>query len=183
MLQLGFGYTPFESGMITFLGAVGAMGSKFLATKTFARYGFRNVLTIGSVISCLFVAVNAFFYPGTPVIFIMASLLVGGVLRSTCFTGINAMAFSDIDEADSSQATAINAVAQQISIALGVAVGGGVLDIASSLHGGGIRIADFHIAFLVVAAISACAAFTFYRMPRNAGSQVSGHHMPAVEKP
>ena len=67
----------------------------------------------------------------------MGFLLVGGVLRSICFTGVNAMVFSDIDDADSGQATAINAVAQQVSLATGVALAGGVLDIAGRLHGGG----------------------------------------------
>jgi EmrB/QacA subfamily drug resistance transporter len=182
MLQLGFGYTPFESGMITFAGAVGAMGSKFTATWMFARYGFRKVLLVGSLLSAILTGVNAVFTPSTPVVTIMVALLVGGILRSACFTGINAMAFSDIDEADGSQATAISAVAQQISLALGVAVAGAVLDVSSNLRGSAIGLVDFHIAFIVVAAISSCAAFTFFRMPTDAGSQVSGHHMSAIDK-
>ena len=112
----------------------------------------------------------------------MACLLCGGVIRSTCFTGVNAMVFSDIDEADSSQATAINSVAQQISIATGVAVAGGILDIAVSLHGGGIALGDFHIAFFIVAIISAFSTFTFFSLPHDAGAEVSGHRRPALAK-
>jgi hypothetical protein len=122
------------------------------------------------------------FTPSTPEWLIMGCLLVGGIIRSTCFTGVNAMVFSDIDEADSSQATAINSVAQQISLATGVAIGGGVLDLASSFHGGQIALGDFHISFFVVAIISAVSSFTFFRLPQDAGAAVSGHHRPAMAK-
>ncbi|HTJ58771.1 MAG TPA: MFS transporter [Devosiaceae bacterium] len=182
MLQLGFGLSPFQSGMITFVTAIGALSSKFGAQKIFQRFGFRNVLGTGALISSLFIAVNGFFTPSTPEWLIMGTLLVGGIIRSTCFTGVNAMVFSDIDEADSSQATAINSVAQQISLATGVAVAGAVLDLSASFHGGTISLSDFHIAFFVVAIISALSTFTFFRLPQDAGSAVSGHHRPAMAK-
>jgi MFS family permease len=148
----------------------------------FKRYGFRNVLCVGALISSVFIGVNGLFTPDTPEWIIMACLLVGGIIRSTCFTGMNAMVFSDIDEADSSQATAINSVAQQISLATGVAVAGAVLDIAGQFHSGGISLSDFHIAFFVVAIISVLSTFTFFRLPQDAGAEVSGHNAPALAK-
>jgi EmrB/QacA subfamily drug resistance transporter len=182
MLQLGFGLSPFQSGLITFVTAVGALSSKFGAQKVFQAYGFRNVLGVGAVISAIFTALNGFFTPTTPEWIIMACLLLGGVIRSICFTGVNAMVFADIDESDSSQATAINAVAQQISLAMGVAVAGGILDLSSSFHGGELRLADFHIAFFLVAIVSALSAFTFFRLPQDAGATVSGHRAPVMAK-
>src|SRR6185312_16434629 len=125
---------------------------------------------------------NGFFTAATPELLIMGLLLLGGLVRSTCFTGINAMVFSDIDDADTSQATAINSVAQQISIATGVAVAGALLDVFAATHGGDVQLGDFHLAFFVVAGISALAAVTFFRLPHNAGSEVSGHHRPALAK-
>ncbi len=91
------------------------------------------------------------------------------------FTGVNALVFADISDADSSQATAINAVAQQISIATGVALAGAILDVSLHFHGGGLALADFHIAFLGVAGVAVLAAVVFLRLPRDAGSAVSGH--------
>jgi len=182
MLQLGFGLSPFQSGMITFVTAIGALSSKFGVQRVFKRFGFRNVLGIGALVSSLFIAVNGLFNPDTPQWLIMGCLLIGGVIRSTCFTGLNALVFSDIDEADSSQATAINSVAQQISLATGVAVAGAVLDIAGQFHGKGITLGDFHIAFFVVALISVLSTFTFFRLPQDAGAEVSGHRAPAMAK-
>ena len=178
MLQLGFGLNPFQSGLVTFVAAVGALSSKFVAQVVFRSFGFRNVLAVGALLSSGFIAVNAAFTPATPELVIMGFLLVGGVLRSICFTGVNAMVFSDIDPPDMSQATAINAVAQQVSLATGVALAGGVLDIAGRLHGGGVQLGDFHLAFLVVAAVAALSVVVFARLPPDAGAAVSGHRRP-----
>ena len=43
MFQLGFGMTPFQSGMLTFASAIGAFVMKFLAPFTLRLGGFRNV--------------------------------------------------------------------------------------------------------------------------------------------
>ena len=180
MLQLGFGMTPFQSGLVTFVGAIGALSSKFGVQWVYRRFGFRNVLSIIAVLSAALIAVNALFFPETPRSLIMACLLVGGILRSLAFTGMGAMVFADVDDSDSGQATAINAVMQQLSLATGVALAGGVLDLAAQSHGGPLRLEDFHIAFVVVAAIAALSAFVFLRLPANAGAAVSGHRrLPA----
>ena len=183
MLQLSFGLTPFQSGLITFIGAFGAMSSKFGAQRIFKMFGFRRVLASGALISSVFIAVNGLFTSSTPEWIIMGCLLIGGVVRSTLFTGVNAMVFADIDEADSGQATAINAVAQQLSLATGVAVAGAILDISGLFHGGDLSLGDFHIAFLVVAVISGLSTLTFFRLPGDAGAEVSGHQAPAMIKP
>ena len=180
MLQLGFGLSPFQSGLITFIAAVGALSSKFAAQWVFRTFGFRTVLTAGALASAGFIAVNALFTPATSPALIMAFLLFGGVLRSICFTGVNAMVFSDVDEADASQATAINSVAQQISLATGVALAGGVLDLVGRLHGGGIALGDFHVAFLAVAVVSGLSTLAFASLPPDAGAAVSGHRRGAA---
>ena len=83
--------------------------------------------------------------------------------------------FADIEDAQASQATAISAASQQISIALGVAVAGGILEAHSLLTGEAIDAHAFTIAFLIVAGITATAALPFCLMPRDAGHAVSGH--------
>ena len=51
MLQLGFGLNPFQSGLVTFVAAVGALASKFVAQSVFRRFGFRTVLAAGALLS------------------------------------------------------------------------------------------------------------------------------------
>ena len=80
MLQLSFGLTPFESGLITFIGALGAITSKFIAEKVFAAGGFPRVLMTASVLGCVLLGVNGFFTPETPPLFIYLVLLVTGLI-------------------------------------------------------------------------------------------------------
>ena len=175
MLQIGFGLTPFQSGTITFVSAIGAIGMKLVTTRVFRLGGFRTVLVLGSLVSAASVGINGLFTPETPYALILAVLLAGGFLRSMFFTGINALTYAEISPEDTSKATPIAAVAQQLSIALGVAVAGGILETSTHFHGGVLTLADFHVAFFIVAAISALAAIWFVRLAPDAGSAVSGH--------
>ena len=78
MLQIGFGMTPFQSGMITFATALGAMGMKWATTNILRRFGFRNILVVNSIVSAAFLAVCAGFTAATPVGVMMFLLFVGG---------------------------------------------------------------------------------------------------------
>lgn len=175
MFQIGFGLSPFQSGMITFVSAIGAMGVKLLTAWIFRTAGFRRVLTFGVLVAAGSIAINGLFTPDTPYALILAVLLASGFIRSMFFTGINALAYADISEADISKATPIVAVGQQICIALGVALAGGVLEVSTQMHGGALTLTDFHIAFFVVAAVSALAAIWFMRLKPDAGNAVSGY--------
>jgi hypothetical protein len=184
MLQLTFGLTPFESGLTTFVAAIGALLSKFGAERLYASFGFPRTLIATSMIGCAFLAINGLFSPATPHLLLMSALLIGGVTRSFFFTGVNALAFADVDDERASQTTAINAVCQKLSVATGVALGGGALSIAANLRGDGLTLADFHIAWVVVAIVAAPSIVPFLMMPPDAGSEVSGHRGrgPRIQK-
>ena len=87
-----------------------------------------------------------------------------------------------VDDEEASQATAIVAVGQQLSVAFGVAVAGAILEVSTRLRGSELQLIDFQIAFFVVGGLSALAAFIFWRLPADAGSNVSGHKAVVVSK-
>ena len=183
LMQLGFGLSPLQSGLITFAAALGAIGMKAMAAPIVRHFGFRRVLIINSVICSLFLAACASFTPSMPVAFIVALLLIGGFFRSLQFTAINAMAYADVEPARMSRATTLASVGQQLSISTGVAVGGLAVEAAVHLRSHtAITAADFPAAFLLVAAISATSAFIFARLPPDAGSEMAGRQpTPAPE--
>ncbi len=175
MLQLGYGLSPFESGMITFVSAIGAMSMKFVAARIFAAYGFRAVLLASGVIASATVALTAAASPAAGYAWALyLVLLAGGFSRSLFFTGINALAFLDISDREASQATAFSAVAQQTSIAMGVAVAGGVLEATMKLGSGELGIGNFQIAFVVVAAVMVLGVIPLMRIDPKAGAAVAG---------
>ncbi|WP_245891850.1 MULTISPECIES: MFS transporter [Devosia] len=179
MLQLSFGLSPFESGMVTFVAAIGALSAKFVANWIFKSWGFKYPLVIASLVSTLGILVMGFYVPGTPIPLILGILVFTGFWQSTFWTGSNAFVFADVEDKDAGQANVISQVWGQLMFAMGVAVGGGTLELAHRLRGGGeLALTDFHMAFFVVSAISAIAVVMFLRIPRNAGHQLmSGPHM------
>src|ERR1700712_1671418 len=78
MMQIGFGLSPFRSGLVTFGSAVGAMGMKTLATRIIRAFGFRNVMTVNAVLSSVFLGVCALFTVTTPLPLILVILIIGG---------------------------------------------------------------------------------------------------------
>jgi EmrB/QacA subfamily drug resistance transporter len=181
MLQLAFGLNPFQSGAITFIAAIGAIISKFIVEKIFARFGFPRVLSLAAVLGGALIAAQGLFTAETPALAMMVILLAGGVLRSIFFTGSNAIGYADVSDEEASQATAIVAVAQQLSVAFGVAVAGAILEVTSALSGGHLTLVNFQLAFFIVGGLSALAGLVYFRLPHDAGSNVSGHKAIARE--
>jgi len=174
MLQIGFGMTPFQSGLITFASAVGAMTMKMAAARILRRYGFRTVLLANAIVSSAFLAVCATFTQATPAALMFALLLIGGFFRSLQFTSINTLAYAEIEPARVSRATALVSVAQQLAISAGVAFGALAVEFTVHLRGDGVLGArDFPPAFLAVAAISALSVLFFVRLSPHAGAELS----------
>jgi EmrB/QacA subfamily drug resistance transporter len=175
LLQLGFGMNPLQSGLLTFAAAVGALTMKMAARRILRHFGFRNVLIVNALISAVSIGACAFFDVATPGAVILAVLLLGGFFRSLEFTSINALAYSDVPRERMSRATSFASVGQQLSLSVGVGLGALILHVVVGLRGAeGAAAQDFAPAFLIVAGISASAALVFWRLPSDAGAEVSG---------
>nr|WP_281493853.1 DHA2 family efflux MFS transporter permease subunit [Ancylobacter koreensis] len=174
LLQLGFGMSPFASGLITFASAAGAMTMKFTAAPIIRAFGFRRVLVVNCLIASVFIAVGALFRPDMPHLVLIGALLLGGFFRSLQFTSTNALSYADVPSEAMSRATSFASVAQQVSISTGVATAALVLDGMRTWRGTGeIQLADFSVAFLVVSAIAVCSVFFFLRLPPDAGAELA----------
>ena len=175
LLQIGFDLTPFQSGLITFTGALGSMFMKAAVARVLKRFGYRPVLVYNSLISAAFLAACAGFLPGVPFAAIVAVLLAGGFFRSLQFTAVNTIAYAEIEAPLMSRATTLVSVGQQLALSTGVAVGALVVEITLRLkHGTTMGAADFPPAFLVVGALTAAACLVFLRLPPDAGAELAG---------
>jgi hypothetical protein len=175
LLQLGFGFSPLRSGLLTFVTALGAIGMKVAAAKVLRKWGFRRVLIFNSVLSAIFIAAPAAFTPAMPVLLIVVVLFVGGFFRSLEFTCINAISYAEIEQPKMSAATSLQSVLQQFSLSLGVTVGASALQLTMAFHDrASLTQADFWPAFLVIGAISFLATFSFARLSEYAGEELAG---------
>jgi EmrB/QacA subfamily drug resistance transporter len=173
--QLGFGMTPFQSGLTTFVATAGALVMKATAATALGRFGFRSTLIFNAVISAVFLAGNGWFQPDTPQFVLLLALFVGGFFRSLQFTALNALAYADVSDSDVSKATSFSAVVQQLSLSSGVAIAAAVVEETRRLSPSGeIEFGDFPPAFFVVAAITAASALIFRRLSPDAGASLAG---------
>lgn len=180
MLQLGFGFTPLQSGLVSCAAIGGAIGMKVLVKGVLRRWGFRTTLIVAALGGGALIAPMGYWRPDITIFFLVGLLAVGGLMRSLFFTSINALAFADIPTARTGDATAILSAGQQVSIALGVALAGAILETLLTLDGRDVLLPrDFTVAFLIVGLASMLAALAFLNMGRGAGSEISGHRLAA----
>ena len=175
MLQLGFGLSPFASGMITFSGAAGAITMKLTAAPILRALGFRSVLLANTAVCAVSIACYGFFRPSTPHALIIGVLLVGGFFRSLQFTSLNTLAYAEIDPRHMSRATTLSSVGQQLSLSFGVGLGALLLHATLVFHSRNeLGATDFSPAYFAIAAISLLSLLFFAPLPRDAGAEISG---------
>jgi EmrB/QacA subfamily drug resistance transporter len=177
MLQIGFGLSAFESGALTFAGAAGALTMKALAGPILRRAGFRRVLMVNALVSGVILAGYGAFRPDTPHALILAALLAGGFFRSLQFTGINSLTYAEVPSDKTSRANTLALVMQQVSLSLGVAVGASALHLTLLWSGGPLNAAAFVPAFAIVGMLACVSSLFFWRLPADAGAEISGHRV------
>jgi len=105
----------------------------------------------------------------------IAILLSGGFFRSLQFTSVNTIAYAEIEPRMVSKATTLTAVAQQLALSTGVAVGALVVELTLwAKHESAMGVYDFSPAFLAVGALAASASLIFLRLAPDAGAELAG---------
>ncbi len=179
MLQLGFGMSALQSGLITFTSSAGSILMKGAAKPILRRWGFRSVMMWNGITSTVFLAAIAAFRPDWPTALIYAVLLVGGFFQSLQFTAYNTIAYAEIGRAQMSSATSFYTTFQQLMLTLGICTAAAALagSLAITGHSHPLLV-DYSAAFLVVAVVSLAASPTCARLKRDAGDELCGRVVP-----
>ena len=123
---------------------------------------------------------SALFTPATPHFLIIGVLLCGGFLRSLQFTSLSAITYAEVEQRQVGSATAMASVGQQVSVSFGVAIGAMVVEASEVLRGHTVpETADFAAAFVVVGLMSMASSLLMFRLPADAGDEISGRAVPA----
>jgi EmrB/QacA subfamily drug resistance transporter len=172
MFQLAFGLDPLSSGLLLLAVFAGNLGMKPATSTVLGRFGFRRTLIWNGALAIAAICAFGLLTAQTPTVAIVAILFLSGLSRSMEFTTINALSFSDLDQARMSGANTLFSMLQQMGNALGVAGGAIMLRIAALMHPGDAEIstADFHFAFWAIGLVGFAGVWQFRRLAPGAGA-------------
>lgn len=174
LLQVAFGMTALQAGLLTFVGAAGALIMKTTAPPILRRFGFRKVLIVNAVITGVFFLAYAFFRIDTPHWVIMLVLLAGGFFRSLQFTSLNGLAYAEIEQDRMSRASTMSAMAQQLIQSVGIGLAATLIHVFTQMAGRTEMSAEtISPAFLVIGALTFVSIIFYARLPRNAGDEMN----------
>lgn len=175
MLQLGFGMSAFESGLVTFAGGISALAVKLTTIPILRRFGYRNIMIVNSIACAAFLAICAAFRPAWPIPAFYAVVLLGGFVRSLQFNALGTIAFADVSSNRMSDATSLHSVVQQFSAMLGISFAAALLALSMNARGANsASLVDFSVGFLSMAVLAMISAVLSLRFSRDAGSELSG---------
>jgi Na+/melibiose symporter-like transporter len=182
MLQVGFGDSAVESGMITFASSAGALVMKPATQRALRAFGFRDTLVWNGLLSAVMIGLCAAFRPTWPAAAIYGALLIGGFFRSLQFTAYNTLAYGDVPRSRMSSATSLYVTCQQLAATIGISAGAVSLEISMAFAGHETpQPMDFSHAFLVVALFTLIAAPIALLMRRDAGDELTGRRSAPTE--
>ncbi len=176
LLQIPFGLSPFRSGMVTSVLAIGSMVLKSISPPLFRRFGFRRILLCNTaVVSCMMMMLGL-VTSATPRWELLLGLLILGFFRSMQYSSMNTLSYADVVGHEISTATSVAGVMQQLGAGFGVAISASLL--AQLTGPGGVPVqSDFSIAFVAMGMFPLATLAWFNRLAVADGSHVSGHQL------
>jgi EmrB/QacA subfamily drug resistance transporter len=176
MFQISFGLDPFQAGLLVLAVFAGNISMKIGALQIIKRFGFKNVLLVNGIFVAATLAACALLTPHTPTVLTAALLFATGLCRSMQFSALMTLGFVDMPADKMSSANSLQATVAQLNAGFGVALGALVLQAAAAMHGSAApKLVDFHIAFLVLAAVVLVGLIDCIRLAADVGNAVSGH--------
>jgi MFS family permease len=175
MFQTGFGLSPFTSGLLVLVYAMGNLLMKASTTWVLKKFGFRSVLVVNTPLIALFAIGLGMLSVGTPLVITLVLLLGAGLVRSMQFTSLNTLAFSEVPPADMSAASMMQSTMQQLGFGMGIAFGAVALHLVAFFRGnhGLYEAPDFRIAFTLSAIFGLAAFPAYWRLLPTDGLEVS----------
>ena len=184
LYQLGLGMPAWQSGLLMMPAAAAAMFMKVISSRVLARFGYRRILIVNTVMIGVVVSLFSLVNPATPIALIVLLGLSMGFFNSLQFTSMNSMAYADIDTPDSSMASTIASSLQQMSMSFGLACG----SLIAGWYLGDLPQTDraavttaLHHAFLTLAGLTILSSLSFWSLRPRDGESVSRGSVRVVE--
>lgn len=178
LYQVGLDYTPVQSGLLIMPQAVGSMLMKFVMQRVLTTFGYRAVLVSNTVIIGLLLMLFALIGLGTPVWLIVVLAFLYGGFTSLQYTSMTTLAYADVADGQTSNASSIASTMQQMSMSFGVAIAGlaTAFFLPDSLRSNRVMfIHGVHEAFIALGVLTILSTSVFGRLQSGDGEKVSRH--------
>lgn len=174
LLQLGFGLSAFQAGVITLASAVGSLLMRFTFRPILRMFGFRRLLICNALLTGAFLTGCGLFKLTTPYPIIIVVLFIGGFSRSVQFTAVQSLAYADMPPEKTSHATSFSAMVQQLMQSLGVGLAALVVHLSLVWHERTtVAPDDVTPAYFMLGLMSIASVVIFWLLPAQAGAALN----------
>lgn len=179
LLQVVFGFSALKAGLCLIPYGLSMALTRTFFIKIAQSFGYRRCLITNSMLT----AGTLFLFSGitlaTPLWVILLLLGVMGMFTSFQFSGMNSLAFADIEPQDIAQASLISGVFQQFSMSLSVCVAAGLLStFGYVLHSNALSLRMFHLSFAALSVVMLSSLFAFCRLRAGDGDALLSKRSP-----
>lgn len=177
MFQEVWGWAPLKAGLMIVPIFVANISVKPFTTRLMRVLGFRTVLMVSNIAYAVAVSSCALLALNVPLALIVVMLLPVGMFRSIGFSAYNTIYLADIAPDEMNNANTLASMVQQLTLGVGVAVGGIVLFAATYVNrcfgvSSSTR-SSFAAAFVMLAVLPVFAAWEASGLRRQDGTKLT----------
>ncbi len=174
LLQIGLKFSPQLAGLLLAPTALGVLFVKPLAFYILRLLGYKKLLIINTLLVGIVLFLLGLVTMHTPVVLIAFLTFIYGLLISLQYSGMNSLAYANIESDDLSAATSIMSTIQQLSQSFGVAIAAIIIKLFSThfhdfMH---LTVAIFHYAFWTMGILTLLSVFIFQGLETEDGREL-----------
>ena len=167
MLQVAFGFDAFTTGLLMIPAVLGSLASKPIIRKLIQYLGYRRFLLTNTLLVGACIASFALTTADMPLWLRVIHLFIFGLLNSLQFVAMNTLTLKDLSQQDASSGNSFLSMIMMLSMTIGVALAGTVINIFSAYLGTTAIEQAFHLSLICLGAINIITAAIFWQIPKN----------------
>lgn len=167
MLQVAFHMKPLTTGMMMTPMVLGSLFSKPMIRPIIQKVGYRNFLIVNSLMLGLCIASFALTGAETSLTTRALHFFVFGLLNSLQFVSMNTLTLKDLPQQDASSGNSFLSMIMMLSMSIGVALAGTLLNVFSSMLAAEETTLAFQLCFISLGVLNIVSTWIFYKLPKN----------------
>lgn len=176
LFQVSLGYSPQLSGLLLAPIALGVLIVKPLSLRILRLFGYKKLLLLNTFLVGLSLWFFLWVNQTTSLVIIVLLTFFYGFLIALQYTGMNSLAYANVEQENISAATSIMSTVQQLSQSFGVAVAAILVRFFSvTSHPLELTLKTFHASFFTLGIITLCSGGIFIILKKEDGHELIEH--------